>query len=85
MKRLLALTVVAVRCGVIPAAAEARRPYVLCGNFGGFSNPHLARKPSGCEITPATRRSNFGVCIGTAGITALRDEGASTTGSTPSA
>lgn len=51
MKRILALATVAALWVALPAGAEARDQYVLCGNFGGFSNPHLAQKPSGCEIT----------------------------------
>jgi hypothetical protein len=51
MKRIVALAVVAVFGVVFPAGAEAKDQYVLCGNFGGSSNPHLAQKPPGCEIT----------------------------------
>lgn len=51
MNRIVVFAIVAAVGVIFPAGAEAGNQYVLCGNFGGFSNPHLAHKPSGCDIT----------------------------------
>lgn len=47
-----ALLTVAAAAAVFPAGADARHQQVLCGNFSGQGmDPHLARKPSRCDIT----------------------------------
>ena len=52
MKRIVVLTIVAAVAATVPAGAEASRPEVFCGNFGGQTMaPHLARKPARCDVT----------------------------------
>lgn len=52
MKPIVVLAIVAAMLAALPAGAEASRPEVLCGNFGGQTMPpHLARKPARCDVT----------------------------------
>ena len=53
MKRVVVLlTTVVVLAAALPAAARADDPRVLCGNFGGQTEPpRLANKPGHCEVT----------------------------------
>jgi hypothetical protein len=53
MKPIVALlAMVAAVAVTVPAGAEASRPKVLCGNFGGQTMPpRLDRKPARCDIT----------------------------------
>lgn len=58
------LTIAAVVAMTFPAGAEASRPEILCGNFGGQTmDPHLARKPARCDVTRL---------VGTAAVSELR-------------
>lgn len=53
VKRIVVLAIVAAVGVAFPAAAEAgHKPYVLCGNFGGYGMPpHLDRRPHRCDVT----------------------------------